>query len=366
MSKRPRGTGSIRSRNGWYEIKYYVDGVPRREAAHTKDRAVAQGLLNKRLGKIASGGSPIPRRERVRVGELLDAYLQDIKLRNRKDQKHAVIAVRRLRSALGYRRASAIRADDIRKYVIDRRATGIGNGSINRELAILRRSFNLAVEGDVIDRAPRFRLLPEAAPRSGFFEREKFEAVLKHMRFEIVKDIAIVGYWLGWRISEIVTLEHRQIDVARKCIVLEPGKTKGGEGRVVYPPPPAWAVIEKWHGKRVVADRIVARVFHRAGRPVQQVRRHWNTACRLAGYPGMRFHDLRRTAVRNMVRSGIPESVAMRVTGHRTRTVFERYNITSEDDMKTVATKMTNGHVSPESSEIGRTGGRTEAEGQKK
>lgn len=346
--KRPRGTGSIRSRNGWLTIKFYVDGVPVREAAKSKSMAVAQALLNKRLGQVAAGRVPSPRRDRVRLGELLDAYLVDVKLQNRKDPQHAEICVKRLRAYFGTRRATSIRGDDVRRYVLKRREADMANGSINRELAVLRRVFSLAIEQEKIDRAPKIKLLKEAAPRSGFFEREKFQDVLKHLRFEVVRDMAIVGYWLGWRVSEIRNLEHRHVDMSRKCLVLEPGRTKGGEGRVVYPPPPAWAAIAKWYDRRVVGDRIASRVFHRRGKPIRAIIRHWRTACTKAGHPGMRFHDLRRTAVRNMVRSGIPESVAMKVTGHKTRTVFERYNIVSDQDMRGVATKMTNGFHQPE------------------
>lgn len=99
---------------------------------------------------------------------------------------------------------------------------------------------------------------------------------------------------------------------------------------MLRPGPELWAIIERAAARQIPE---VPEVFHRSGRKITAFRASWLTACKAAGVPKLMVHDLRRSAIRNLVRAGVSEGVAMKISGHKTRSVFERYNVASEDDV---------------------------------
>jgi integrase len=138
-------------------------------------------------------------------------------------------------------------------------------------------------------------------------------------------------------------LRWAQVDFSAGIVRLEPGTTKNDEARVFPFTLELRALLEDQRTKAELLRKrgiICPWVFHKAGNPIREYRRSWKTACRKAGVPRRIPHDFRRTAVRNLVRAGVPERVAMQMTGHKTRSVFERYNIVSEGDLFDAARRL--------------------------
>jgi integrase len=229
----------------------------------------------------------------------------------------------------------------------------VSSAQINRELAALKRIFNLARQSGKVLHVPYIPMLREDNVRKGFFEPEQYHAVLNHLPAPL-KPIVTFAYITGWRIaSEVLPLEWRQVDFDAGEVRLDAGTTKNDEGRV-FPLTRDLRALLKAQETRTEAltskGFIVPWVFYRMvakGRggkkrplPIRGFTKAFKAACRAAGCPDRIPHDLRRTAVRSLVEAGIAERVAMTMTGHKTRSVFERYNIVSGDDLKVAARKL--------------------------
>jgi integrase len=205
--------------------------------------------------------------------------------------------------------------------------------------------FNLAFQAGKLAYKPHIPMLKERNVRQGFFEDEQVSAVLKHLP-DYLRPVIEFAHITGWRvISEVLTRTWADVrldeTVSREqevagVVRLEPGTTKNGDGRE-FPCTQELRdllVQQEEEKKRLQREGIICPwVFHRNGKPIRDFRGAWETATKLAGCPGRIPHDLRRTAVRNLVRSGIPEKIAMKLTGHKTRSVFDRYDVSSKRDL---------------------------------
>jgi integrase len=269
----------------------------------TKDKREARRVLRERMQQTA----PADRQTCSVVtwdtaGADLLAYYRAYGTRH---PWEAAIRIRTLTRYFAGVKLADIDAAAILSYVAHRQRQGRAAGTINVELATLRRALRLAQEYGKLGTVPKIRMLRPAAPRSGFFERGEFEAVCQHLPIDL-QVVARIAYTYGWRItSEVLPLTWAQVDQAEGTLRLEPGSTKNRDGRTVYLTSELRSLLaaqldrakalERELGQAVPYVFPVAHGRYRGG-PRRDIRKVWRRACREAGLPGKLKHDLRRTA----------------------------------------------------------------------
>jgi len=366
--KRPRGSGSIfRQRGGtiWW-VAYSDRGIKHRESSGSSDYTIAEKLLKRRLAEIETKVF-IPKAS-VRVDELIEDLFAEYR---EKQQKSIDSAEQRWRLHLKpfftKRKACDITTDMIRRYTQQRTDQSAEPSTINRELAVLKRAFHLAMEST----PPKVRTIPyiptfeEKNVRTGFLADQHHSKLARECSKKglWLRAILSVGYNYGWRLGEILPMRVSQVDLADRTVRLEPGTTKNGHGRIVTMTQEVCTLLRACAIGKKPDDHLFTR---EDGSPVLDFRGAWHGACVRAGlgkfvcrkcekvmteakckcgsrrrkYVGLLFHDLRRTGVRNLRRLGVAESVAMRISGHRTASVFRRYDIVEMADLADAAARL--------------------------
>ena len=342
----------------WW-MKYYINGNPVRESTSTEKEKEAERILKEREGRAAVGRPILPRAERVRVEELLNDLRAQYQTTGRRKLKDADTLFVPLRAFFTGRRGVTLNGAAFTEYIQRRQAAGLANNTINNELSILGTALRLGEENGKVLRLPRIHKLKQANPRQGFFERSQFEAVRKRLPADLQIAVTIF-YTFGWRLDEVMGLTLSQVDLEAGTLRLEPGSTKNEEGRIVYLTPELKPLLAAQFDRVKTLSRKLGRVIpfvfpHLRGCYKGQQRRTfytvWRDACTKAGCPGLLIHDFRRTAVRNMERAAVPRSVAMKVTGHKTESVYRRYAIVADADLQE-ATRRIHGHSSGHSAHV--------------
>ena len=222
------------------------------------------------------------------------------------------------------------------------RETLVQPSTVNRELSQLGAALRLAARRKKLGAVPQISMLGESQPRQGFVEAPAFEAIVAHLGAGAAL-AAWIAFEVAWRIkSEVLTMEWSRVDLDEGRIVLDEEHSKTDKRRVAYLSAATTALLREQHRRVHELERKLGRVIrevfvhlegHLEGRRVGEFRIQWRNATRKAGCPNIVLHDLRRSGVRALVRSGVPESVAMRISGHTTSSIFKRYDITSEQDL---------------------------------
>jgi integrase len=176
-------------------------------------------------------------------------------------------------------------------------------------------------------------MIEETTIRKGFLTDEQYAKLRDELPAEL-RPLFVTGYITGMRRGEITIIQWPQVEFEAGQITLEKGETKNDDPRSV-------PILEGDMMNLLLAAKKERDerwpdspwVFNRQGEPIKDFRWSWDEACKRAGVPDLNFHDLRRTAVRNMRRDGVPQVVRMKISGHKTDSMERRYNIVDADDM---------------------------------
>jgi integrase len=354
-----RGDGRIFQRGERWWVAYFVRGAEVREPAKValKDGILrpaetaqeARRFLKARRREIEGGRFIGLEEERLTVADLFVDLLSRADAKGLRSVAKVKSHAKAILEYFGTSRAVDVSGTRIDSFKAERLAAGRAPATVNRELELLRQAYRLAVKRRrfSIGRAPEVELLPVDNVRQGFIERAEMEAVLAQLAKadSDVRDFVEWGFRTGMRKGEITRLTWSMLDQAGDVWALRiPGAiTKNRRPRALR--------LDRGTEVRAIMDRRVAArrlgcplIFHRVsqGRPGQPVKNFgnlWRNALEAVGLPAGRareggriFHDLRRSAVPTLIRAGVDPSVAMKVSGHKTRAMFDRYNIIAEEE----------------------------------
>lgn len=316
-----------------------------REQLHIYKRQVREGTYQKRV--------PRPKHERT-IGDLWKSYVDAYNLAGKKAAWRQESAWKHhLKEVFEAMRPEALTTADLIAYQTQRVATGTSNATVNRELsaliACLNQANEMTIEGGkpLLAYVPKFTKLKEAPPRKGFIRAPQYAKLCEHAKPLWLRTFIACCYAFGFRRGEMLNLRVRQCDFFDRWIELEQGTTKNDEGRKARMTAEVFALLRSCCDGKNPNDYVFTTDD---GSPVRDPREDWYALCVAAGfgsyvkakrkngeaydkYVGLQPHDFRRTAVRNLIRSGVPQHTAMKISGHKTQEVFRRYDIIDDADL---------------------------------
>ena len=354
---RQRGTGSvlklnigkdksgkvIRSRY-WY-ILFYHNGRKIKESSESESKMVAERLLQRRMGEMGMGLAPEQSVKQVRYEHIRDAWFAEHKNQGRhtytlKNGTQTVNGLGHLDKYFKGMSVTRIDSDLLRHFIETRRKGGAADPTIRRNLVMLRSMMNLGRKEGKLQLAdvPHFPMPRDSSPRTGFVNPDVFAKLLAELPPNLRPLITFI-YHTGCRKGAALKIKWSMVNKDCTEIVLPSSIMKSREPLTL---PLVGGLSE--------VSQVLRKMFRNDGEvfDATNLRVAWNKACHKLGlgvyekllYKGLTIHDLRRSAARNLIRSGVSRGVAMRITGHKTEAVFERYNITETADVRDALVKV--------------------------
>ncbi|MFL6314742.1 MAG: tyrosine-type recombinase/integrase [Terriglobales bacterium] len=345
-AKRARGTGSVYKpeRSQFFWIAFYQNGRLIRESTKTDVKTKAQSILTKRLQEVNSGNFS-PDADKITVAEIYQHVLSDYEKRNRpslatlKGRWHTDHSGHNrkgtrttLKEFFGHLRCNQVTYSLLERFQLQRLSEGAAAGSINRELNILKVAWKYAMKAGELKTKPVFPTGLKENVRQGFITDDNYVAFVDactetgglwlRTAFEI-------AFTLGWRKREIINLRVRNVDLSDRTLRLNPDDTKTDKGRTAPMTEVIFQLVSQCCEGKGQDDFVLTRSN---GEPIRCFRDSWLTVCRKVGKDGTLFHDMRRSAVSNLVKKGVARKVAMSISGHQTESIFNRYAIVETTD----------------------------------
>lgn len=218
------------------------------------------------------------------------------------------------------------------KYIKARLKEGGSITTIKVELAALNRALRLAQEDDKIASKPNIKIPNVDKVRKEFFTNDEYEAIVANLK-GAYKAFVQIAYVIGCRRSELFHLKFKDLDFKNKLITFR--DTKNGTDRRAPMYGDISTILNDARKEAIKKGRCVPDNYvwvTKVNTPFQTLSTPWTKALEKAGCPDKTFHSLRKTACRNLINSGVPESTACKICGWKDRRSMERYDIKSVKD----------------------------------
>lgn len=368
MARKPKkrrgtyGDGSVYQRGPTWWVKLPMGGgKPLRKSADTTDREVALELLAK-MRRERNRGELVPidaSGAAMTIGDVIDEYLE----RKKGKLGEATLETyrgqaKRLKKSFALLPVPKLTTDMMSDYRKERRKEEIECGSnakpgnrvvhrfvtdstINRELALLRAALRDMHKRypKRVGQLPHFPMEKEADPRQGFLDETALRDKLLPELPRHLKLLAICAFYAAGRKSEWLRVEWTDVDFERMVIHFPKTKNKHPRDVPIVEGLMLDALLDELKIHNAMYPHLAA-LFVYDMHPLKVVGKAWRKACTRAGVPDLLIHDVRRSAVRNMRRKGVSDQVAMKISGHLTRSMLDRYSIVGDEDVQEAAQKI--------------------------